>query len=169
MSSAVEPSGRTGKNIFPDRFLPAPVPVRQNPGGPTVPEVKDVQPTGRFPNLWKRIAIKTLIPATEFDPLLYDMYCLSVKFEIKKRVCKKCGMYYPSIAAVKRHRTTGCTEGEEIDEEDEAAELEMEEENPTFDEDDDCVPISNIFDIFKNSAFVDLDAADDDNADDDSY
>ena len=38
----------------------------------------------------------------------YDLYCLSLRAKVKKRVCKQCGIYYPSIAASKRHRQDGC-------------------------------------------------------------
>ena len=38
----------------------------------------------------------------------YDFYCTSLKAKVKNRVCKQCGIYYPSIAARKGHREDGC-------------------------------------------------------------
>ena len=40
--------------------------------------------------------------------MLYDLYCPSLKAKEKNRVCNQCGIYYPSIAARKRHRQDGC-------------------------------------------------------------
>ena len=50
--------------------------------------------------------------------LPYDMYCPSVKSAVKQRVYSLCGIYFPSITAVKRHKAgKGCEEAEYDDEE----------------------------------------------------
>ena len=42
-----------------------------------------------------------------------DMYCPSVKSAFKQGVCNLCGISFPSIAAVKRHKAgKGCEEAE---------------------------------------------------------
>ena len=67
----------TWKLIFPGRFLPAPVPVRQTPYGPIVPSVKDVKSSHRFANLCKGISFNQLIPKLKFKEVLYLLpkYC----------------------------------------------------------------------------------------------
>ena len=42
-------------SIFPDRFLPSPVPVNENEL--SVPKPRDVKPSDKFPDLLKRMAI----------------------------------------------------------------------------------------------------------------
>ena len=88
-----------------------------------------------------------------------DMYCPSLKSVVKQRVCNLCGIYFPSIAAVKRHKTgKGCEEAEYDEGSDDGDNYEEEEDrndhaevelvdgenqnptflqNPTFVEDDD--------------------------------
>ena len=88
-----------------------------------------------------------------------DMYCPSLKSVVKQRVCNLYGIYFPSIAAVKRHKTgKGCEEAEYDEGSDDGDNYEEEEDrndhaevelvdgenqnptflqNPTFVEDDD--------------------------------
>ena len=69
--------------IFPNRFLPATVQFRQDPGGLTVPSVSQVKTTDLYADLWQRIAVNNLV-ALNLVP--YDMYCPSVKLAVKLRV-----------------------------------------------------------------------------------
>ena len=80
--------------IFPYRFLPAPVPLRQLYEGPVVPKVNDAKSYDRFPGLWERIAVHNLVSETNYDVLPYDNYCPSVKTEANRKVCKKCHIYH---------------------------------------------------------------------------
>ena len=48
-------------SIFPDRFL---IPITKNVL--SVPKPKDVKPTDKIPDLWKRMAIQPLIPKTGY-------------------------------------------------------------------------------------------------------
>ena len=36
------------------------------------------------------------------------LYCLSLKSKVKNRVCRQCGIFYPSVAARKRDRQDVC-------------------------------------------------------------
>ena len=83
--------------------------MRQIPEGPGVPSASNVKAKHRFLDLGKRIGIQQLIPNAVFSQMLYNLYCLSLKSKVKNRVCKQCVIYYPSIAARKRHRL-GCLE-----------------------------------------------------------
>ena len=100
----------------------------------------------------------------------YDFYCKSLKAKVKNRVCKQCGIYYPSIAARKGHREDGC--GLEvlgnkksissyilgIDEEEEDISHEEEENSEILvaDGDEDHAPIINIYELFMNSEFIEI-------------
>ena len=147
--------------IFPDRFLPAPVQFRQD-GGPTVPPVSQVKTTDHYAGLWQRIAISNLVPLHNHQILPYVMYCPSVKSAVKQRVCNLCGIYFPSIAAVKRHKAgKGCEEGESdkeaatdddndyVEEVDRSSDSEAE-----FMEEEDQCPVLNIFELLQNPTFV---------------
>ena len=76
---------------------------------------------------------------------------------LSKGICPKCGQYWPSGAAMKRHAKCHqkCAN---------VPESKSEEEDNVDDEDDeiannettinDRMPVLNVFDLFKNSAFV---------------
>ena len=138
--------------LFPQRFLPAPVLLRHSGEGTEVPSVNDARPTDCFLGLWKRNIVDPLVPNSRYSALTYDSYCPSVKTKVTKRVCNKCDIYYPSIAALKRHYKV-CSNGTDtVDEEsrdeevEQITEVEMEEE----------VPIMKMFGILQNSAFVEV-------------
>ena len=99
-------------SIFKQKFLPSPVPVRQEPTGPVIPEVGQVKKSDKFlGNLRQRLAITPL--NTGYKEIPYDLYCAIVK--VNERVCKLCGIYYPSKTAVDRHRRgKGCQVGKAI-------------------------------------------------------
>ena len=46
-----------------------------------------------------------LTGAEQYKKVPFDMFCPSLvkKKEIPRRICKKCGDYFPSVAALKRH------------------------------------------------------------------
>ena len=44
----------------------------------------------------------------------YDLHCPSLKAKVKNRVCKQCGIYYESIAALKRHRQDDCVSKKKV-------------------------------------------------------
>ena len=100
--------------IFQNRFLPALVQFRQDPGGLTVPPVSQVKTTDRYADLWQHIALNNLIPLNDHEIFPYYMYSPSIKSAVKKRVCNLCGIYFPSMAAVhKQHKVgKGCEEAE---------------------------------------------------------
>ena len=83
--------------------------MRRISEGPAVPSVSDVKASDRFADLWKRISIHQLIPNSGFSQMSYIFYCASLRAKLKNRLCKQCGIYYPSIAACKRHRQDGCS------------------------------------------------------------
>ena len=129
-----------------------PVTFRQSGQGPEVPSVDDARPTDRFLGLWKRNIVDQLVPNSKYSALPYDSYCPSVEMQVTKRVCKKCDIYYPSIATLNRHCKVCSSRIDTVDEEysdeevEQLTEVEMEEE----------APIMNIFDTFQNSAFVEV-------------
>ena len=156
--------GTTLQSVFPSHFLPGPVPVRQISEGPVVPNVNDVKPSDRFVDLWKAKSIQQLIPKSGFSEMPYDLYCPSLKTKVKNRVCKECDIYYPSIAACKRHRSHGCKSVlEELYEEASFSEDEEQDQNDVImvdddddddDDDNDCALLLNIFELLMNSEFV---------------
>ena len=137
--------------IFPDRFLPAPVPVRQTHGGPSVPRVNDVKLTDKFPGLWRRLAINELIPASKYSPLPYDTYCPSVKVDVPRRTCNMCEVYYPSIAAKQRHQKACHVEVDEECADDD--EVKSDDDNSAVLGEDEA-PVLNIFELLKLSTFM---------------
>ena len=104
-----DPFQKNWFNVFPGRFLPTPVQFRHSTGGPTDPFGTQAKSTEHFADLWKCMAINKLVPQNDYEVLPYDTYRLSVKSGVKKRVCDFCGIYYPRMAVVKRHKTGGDT------------------------------------------------------------
>ena len=95
----------------------------------------------------------------------YDMYCPSVKSAVKQGVCNLCGIYFPSIAAVKQYKVgQGGEEAEYDDEEgsDDGDNYEEEEDrnNETDVElvhgENECHVLS-IFELLQNPTFVEDD------------
>ena len=76
-------------SIFPDRFLPLPVPITENEL--TVPRPKDVKLIDKLHDLWQRMVIQPLIPKTGYPEIPYEMYCPTIQNDIAKRICKDCG------------------------------------------------------------------------------
>ena len=148
------------KNVFPNRFLPAPVPTRLEKNGRIIPEKKSVKAEDTFvENLWHRMAIDNLVAVTEFKELPYDYYCPSVK-NVADRVCSSCGVYYPSKAAVDRHRRGfGCVTKHKLPNQlipVARPSLGDEIEDTQCEDDDDVMPIITIEDILANSPFEEV-------------
>ena len=81
-------------NVFPNRFMPAPYPVRQTEQGPIIPEPSDVRPNDKFMSLWQRLATTercTPAAAKKFIEVPYDLYCPTV--DLKSRICSICSLY----------------------------------------------------------------------------
>ena len=95
-------------------------------------------------------------------PLPYDTYCPSIKpDEFLKRICKKCNIYHPSMAALQRHRRRrggGCITIEALLEGDDN-EINDEDELGTqwnnMDAEEQAAPIINIFEMLANNPFLD--------------
>ena len=101
-----------------------------------MPTIKDTRPTDSFPGLWKHKIADPLVPERKYSVLPYDSYCPSVKTKMARRVCKTCEIYYPSIAALKRHAKVCSEKEEEIEvgsdgEEEATEEVEYEMKHPS--------------------------------------
>ena len=123
--------------------------MRQISEGPVVPNVNDVKPSDRFVDLWKAKSIQQLIPKSGFSEMPYDLYCPSLKTKVRNRVCKEYDIYYPSIAACKRHRSHGCKSVIYM-----RRLLFLKMRNKMVDDDDDRARVLNIFELLMNSEFV---------------
>ena len=151
----------TWKSVFSSRFLPAPVPVRQISKGTVVPSVSDVKASDRFVDLQKLIGIQQLIPNSGFSQIPYDLYCPSLRAKVKNRICKQCGIYYPSIAVCQHHRQDGCgleVLGNKVIDEEEDLSHEEEENSEILvaDGDDNHAPTINIYELFMSSEFIEI-------------
>ena len=94
------------------------------------------------------------------------MYCPTIQKDLAKRICKDCGTYFPSHAAVKRHRKgNGCSSLVVVDgnmsenKEEENVEFEGEETQPSVSK---TAPILNTFEILAEVPFIDDDSCYDD-------
>jgi len=89
--------------IFPHRFLPAPVPFERTPFGIRMSE-KDYQKGQFYGSLFQRIQFHgVVIQHTQNEMLPFDYCCSSVKKELKKRTCRICHQYIPSAYRMKNH------------------------------------------------------------------
>ena len=87
------------KDDFTKRFLPVKIPHTQ--AGPQVPSLNDEKASDNFPNLGMRVLLDKIvgIPSTLNYP-----YCPSLRKNLEWQVCLQCGIYYPSIRALKQHQ-----------------------------------------------------------------
>ncbi|CAF2101870.1 unnamed protein product [Rotaria magnacalcarata] len=89
--------------IFPHRFLPAPVPFERTPYGIRMAD-RDYQRGQFYGTLFQRIQFHgVVIQHTQNEMLPFDYCCSSVKKELKKRTCKVCNQYIPSAYRMKNH------------------------------------------------------------------
>ena len=144
-------------SIFPDCFLPSPVPFSENEL--SVPKPRDVKPSDKFLELSKWMAIQSLIPKNGYPEILYSIYCPTLKKNIDKWICKDCKTYFPSAAAVNWHRRSdGCPGLVDVvaniseNEEEENEEVERQEAQPSV---SNTAPILNICEILAHMSFID--------------
>uniref|UniRef100_A0A8C4PZQ8 C2H2-type domain-containing protein n=1 Tax=Eptatretus burgeri TaxID=7764 RepID=A0A8C4PZQ8_EPTBU len=98
---------RTNWNkIIPTRFLPAPYPLQQSGNGVIVPEPEVADNCNLFASLSQRLAFTVLEPsaALEHQEIPFDLYCPSVRSEVKSSMCRTCHIYCASQEAVKWHK-----------------------------------------------------------------
>jgi len=104
--NSVECCGQWRSNyieIFPHRFLPAPVPFERTPYGIRMAE-KDYQKGQFYGSLFQRIQFHgVVIQHTQSEMIPFDFCCSSVKKELKKRTCQVCNQYIPSAYRMKNH------------------------------------------------------------------
>jgi hypothetical protein len=84
------------------RFLPPPIPMKVTKTGPKVE--KDGKFGGLFQNLWLSQASQTKVFDTHC-PKLSQVRHKSGLSELKRRICPKCEMYYPTLKALQTHRS----------------------------------------------------------------
>ncbi|CAF1269054.1 unnamed protein product, partial [Didymodactylos carnosus] len=83
-------------------FLPPPIAVMMTGPGP-IPASTDQN--GNFLQLFERQQLNNLIKTKlKLNVIPFDYYCSSVQQDIERRICKHCDLYFPSIAAVNRHK-----------------------------------------------------------------
>ncbi|CAF3364415.1 unnamed protein product [Rotaria socialis] len=89
--------------VFPHRFLPAPVPFERTPRGIAMAE-RDYQKGVFYGSLIQRIQFHGVVMQhTQNDVLPFDFCCASVRKELKRRVCSICKQYIPSAYRMKNH------------------------------------------------------------------
>ena len=84
------------------KFIPPPIPLKVNRTGPKV-DVKG-KFGGLFQNLWLSHTAKTQV----FDnhcPKMNEIKHRSGVSELNRRVCPRCGKYYPTLKALEAHRS----------------------------------------------------------------
>ena len=106
--------------------------------------------------------------AKKFEKAPCDLYCPSMAEKIDQGICKVCHQYWPTQAAMLRHRK-GHRKVPVVMEEEEAADgaeeeelTEEEEEASTSNRDEEQsleMPVFNIFELLENPAFVEDDTA----------
>ncbi|CAF0879390.1 unnamed protein product [Adineta steineri] len=89
--------------VFPHRFLPAPVAFERTPRGIAMAE-RDYQKGVFYGSLIQRIQFHGVVMQnTQNDIIPFDYCCASVRKELKRRVCSICKQYIPSAYRMKNH------------------------------------------------------------------
>ena len=110
------------EDIIGSRYLPAPIPIKIMQKGPSIHS--DGQFGSIFQNLWLASITKTKVFDT-FCPKMNQIKHKSGKTELHRRVCVKCGIYYPTLKALNAHFKAQCTTISTSDEDNEDLELDQ--------------------------------------------
>ena len=118
-----------------------------------------------------------MFTSNSYDVLPYDFYCPSLNKKIESRVCNGCGIYYPSKAAVDRHRRgLGCLQKKRglpsklisvarPDDSNVEPEINI-DETPCNEEascdNDDPMPVITLKYILENNPFIEIDVEEED-------
>lgn len=103
----------------------------------------------KYGSLLQRLALHSLEPASDFPKVPFDYYCPTVRDQLSKRICKTCSYYVANLAAAARHRKNVHSNQQHIEDDipfDEA-DVEAGVANVPILQDDDSLPLTNIFDI----------------------
>jgi hypothetical protein len=93
-------------SLFPERFMPPPVPLMQTSEGLRAPDINTDADHATFPSVFLQKSVHpSMLPrsAASFKLLPYDTYCPSVQSQLVRRMCSKCGLYHASLASLKCH------------------------------------------------------------------
>ena len=123
-------------DVFPNRFLPYPRVVEYGAKGLQAVEpqiVVDNPKSYKFTDLKTRLLLESSVQCTPNESLDYltppfDLYCPSMRPKLKKCVCPMCGLYWPSTAAMKRHKASHKDDERAIMEIEFGEEMDVEEE-----------------------------------------
>ncbi|CAF1397769.1 unnamed protein product, partial [Didymodactylos carnosus] len=86
-----------------NRFIVPPIALVMSTRGPLPTQLNGAN--AKFSSLLERQQLETLIKShLNLDVIPFDYYCPSVQQDIDRRVCQKCYLYFPSIAALNRHK-----------------------------------------------------------------
>ena len=107
-TACCEPFQTNWMNVFRDRFFPTPAVYKYKSNGQVAVEpsiyVKNPKKVG-FVRLTKRLLLKKIpFAATKYDEVPFDLYCPSMQEKLSKGICKISNRYWPSAAAMIRHK-----------------------------------------------------------------
>ena len=130
-----------------------------------------MEPSNDFKNLSNQTSFATLpnrllvqgMPSegSKYKVTPFDLYCPSMKDKLENGICNICDKYWPSEAAMKRHKNAHKKQMKIVEAESEKVSSESEASDvgevlETRDESETKIPIfDNIFDLFK-SPFVEV-------------
>ena len=167
-TACCEPFQTNWMDFFPDRFIPIPAVYEYKSNGQVAVEpsiyVKNPKKF-EFVCLTKRLLLKKIpFAATKYDEVPFDLYCPSMQEKLSKGICKICNRYWPSAAAMIRHkkchRNVNELEAESVEESGRESEVDeesshelsceeaMPEESSSNENDGEIMPVfRNIFDV----------------------
>ena len=102
------------QKVIGDRFLPPPVPLKISSNGTIV------QKDGIFGGLWQNLLLAQINKIKVYDtfcPKMNQIKHHSGKTELQRRICSSCGIYYPTLVALKSHSAV-CSFENILDDED---------------------------------------------------
>ena len=117
---------------FPDRFVPFPAIYSYGPNGPVAVEPSEYIKNPKsfdFVKLNNRLLLKkTPIAGGVYTKVPFDLYCPSMQGKLSKGICPVCESYWPSAAAMLRHKKCHRKISQLIQNEGSESELESEDE-----------------------------------------
>ena len=147
--------------VFPERFIPPPSIYKYDSAGVIAVETENylnypnsTQNSFEFAPLQKRLLLcKKTVEGSEYVKIPFDLYCPSMKDKLTKGICPICESYWPSTAAMRRHKKCHKPQKSHTVSDEEETDDES-EQSPQVVENDRPMPIfENIFEILQ-SPFV---------------
>ena len=117
---------------------------------------KSTQNSFEFAPLQQRLVLRQKpVDGSEYDKMPFDLYCPSMKDKLTKGICPVCESYWPSSAAMRRHKKCHKPQKSHTVSDEDETDDESEQSPQVVENDGPMLIFENIFEILQ-SPFVEV-------------